>query len=176
MRLPDAATIAALNPPARAHPQRTTAQQTVAHEIQPLEANRVDQSISVVYHRNMQRQSQATSPLGDYIRKVREERAANDPAFSLRRVAARCEVTPAYLSRIERNEVAPPSEETLLRLASDLGEDRDVLLAMAGKISTDLRAIILARPRLFADLIRSIKSMPDHAVLRIVREVKDGDW
>ena len=47
---------------------------------------------------------------------------------------------------------------------------------MAGKISTDLRSAILARPQLFAELIRAIKVMPDHAVLRIVREVNDGNW
>lgn len=99
-----------------------------------------------------------------------------NPEFSLRRVASRCGVTPAYLSRVERGEVAPPGEETLIKLAQELGEDRDVLLAMAGKISMDLRSAILARPQLFAELIRSIKSMPDHAVLRIVREVRDGDW
>jgi len=32
------------------------------------------------------------------------------------------------------------------------------------------------RPRLFADLIREIKNMPDAAVLRPVREVRDGKW
>ena len=47
---------------------------------------------------------------------------------------------------------------------------------MAGKISADLRAAILSRPQLFAELIRSIKSIPDHAVLRIVRDVRDGNW
>ena len=99
-----------------------------------------------------------------------------DPDFSLRRVATRCGVTAPYLSRVERGEVAPPGEETLTRLAQDLGEDPDVLLAMAGKVSADLRSAILARPKLFAELIRSIKSMPDHAVLRIVREVRDGNW
>lgn len=67
-------------------------------------------------------------------------------------------------------------EITLTRLAQDLGEDPDLLLAMAGKISADLRSVILARPQLFAEVIRSIKSMPDQAVLRIVREVRDGNW
>jgi len=100
----------------------------------------------------------------------------SDPDFSLRRVATRCGVTAPYLSRVERGEAAPPGEETLTRLAQDLGEDPDVLLAMAGKVSADLRSAILARPKLFAELIRSIKSMPDHAVLRIVREVRDGHW
>lgn len=96
--------------------------------------------------------------------------------FSLRRVASRCGVAPAYLSRVERGEVAPPGGETLIKLAHELGEDRDVLLAMAGKISADLRGAILARPQLFTEVIRAINSMPDHAVLRIVREVRDGKW
>lgn len=113
---------------------------------------------------------------GDNIRKLREQRMGNDQTFSLRRVAARCGVTPAYLSRVERGEVAPPGEDTLLKLAHELGEDPDVMLAQAGKISADLRSAILARPQLFAELIRAIKSMPDHAVLRIVRDVRDGNW
>jgi len=113
---------------------------------------------------------------GGHLRTLRDQRAAEDPTFSLRKVAGRCEITPAYLSRIERDEVPPPGEATLLKLANELGEDPDVLLAMAGKISADLRAIILARPKLFADIIRSMKTMPDRAALRVVREVKDGNW
>jgi transcriptional regulator with XRE-family HTH domain len=114
--------------------------------------------------------------VGDYLRRKREALAEGDRTFSLRQMAARCDITPAYLSRIERGELAPPGEDTLRKLAQELGEDQDVLLAMAGKISADLRAIILSRPKLFADLIRSVKSMPDKAVIKIVREVRDGEW
>ncbi|MFG1352808.1 helix-turn-helix domain-containing protein [Xanthobacter autotrophicus] len=113
---------------------------------------------------------------GDHVRRLREKRAKADSSFSLRQVAMRCGVTPAYLSRIERGEVAPPGEETLVRLADELGENRDVLLALAGKISADLRSAILARPLLFAELIRAAKTMPDNAILRIVRDVRDGEW
>jgi len=124
-----------------------------------------------------QQESKTICPtLGDHLRERREALASSDRAFSLRQLAVRCGVTPAYLSRVERDEVAPPGEETLLKLAHELGEDPDVLLAMAGKISADLRQVILARPKLFADLIRSIKSVPDHAVLKIVRDVRDGQW
>ena len=122
------------------------------------------------------RVSKPPSPFGHRVRHLRERRAALGPAYSLRQVANRCGVTPAYLSRIERGEVSPPGEETLLKLAKELGEDSDVLLALAGKISSDLRAAIIARPKLFADLIRAIKSAPDHAVLKIVRDVRDGNW
>lgn len=113
---------------------------------------------------------------GDAVRRLREARAASEQGFSLRQVAARCGITPAYLSRVERGEVAPPGEETLVKLAMEIGEDPDVLLAMAGKISSDLRAVILARPKLFAELLRSIKDAPDNAVLHVVREVHDGKW
>jgi HTH-type transcriptional regulator, competence development regulator len=113
---------------------------------------------------------------GSFIRKARERRLEDDSRFSLRQVAQRIDVEPAYLSKVERDEVAPPSEATIVRLARELDEDADLLLAMAGKISSDLAEIIRKRPRLFAQLIRELKTMPDHAILRLVREVRDGDW
>jgi transcriptional regulator with XRE-family HTH domain len=113
---------------------------------------------------------------GRFIREARERRQGDDVSFSLRQVAQRIGVEPSYLSKVERDEVAPPSEATIVRLARELDEDPDVLLAMAGKISSDLAATIRKRPRLFAQLIRELKTMPDHAILRLVREVRDGDW
>ncbi len=100
----------------------------------------------------------------------------DDRRYSVRQVAQRIGVEPAYLSKIERGDVAPPSEAKIRALAAELGEDADVLLAMAGKVSSDLLEIIRHRPRLFADLIRQLKQQPDHAILRIVREVRDGEW
>jgi len=47
---------------------------------------------------------------------------------------------------------------------------------MAGKVSSDLLDVIKERPQLFGDLIRELKSQPEHAILRLVREVRDGDW
>src|SRR5262249_5254142 len=113
---------------------------------------------------------------GSFIRRERERRLAEDSRFSLRQVAQLIDVEPAYLSKVERDEVAPPWEATIVRLARELDEDADLLLALAGKISSDLADIIRRRPRLFAQLIRELKTMPDHAILRIVREVRDGDW
>ena len=113
---------------------------------------------------------------GKHIRVHREALKAKDRRFSVRQVAQRIGVEPAYLSKIEREDVAPPSEAKVRALAKELGEDPDVLLAMAGKVSSDLLEIIRKRPQLFADLIRQLKSMPNHAVLRIARDVRDGDW
>jgi transcriptional regulator with XRE-family HTH domain len=85
-------------------------------------------------------------------------------------------IQPSYLSKVERGEVPPPSEKTTRKLADELGVDSDVLLAMAGKVSSDLQEVIRKRPELFAELIRGLKEMPDHTVLRLVREVRDGEW
>jgi HTH-type transcriptional regulator, competence development regulator len=113
---------------------------------------------------------------GLYVREVRERRRQTDATFSLRRVAEGLGIEPAYLSKIERGEMAPPSEAVILELAAVLGEDPDVLLAMAGKVSRDLQAIIRRRPQEFAQLIRQLKDAPNHALLKLVREVRDGNW
>ena len=113
---------------------------------------------------------------GAYLRERREALRVNDRSFSVRQVAERVGFQASYLSKVERGEEAPPSEPKIRGLADDLGEDPDVLLAMAGKVSADLLEIIRKRPRLFADMIRQLKSSPDRAVLRVVREVRDGKW
>lgn len=113
---------------------------------------------------------------GSYLRQQREALRAKDPGFSVRQLAARVGLEPSYLSKIERGEQPPPSEESIRAIAEALGEDPDVLLALAGKVSADLQRIIRHRPRLFADLLRELKDQPDHAVLRLVREVRDGKW
>lgn len=114
---------------------------------------------------------------GSHVRKRRLAlRETGDKAYSLRQVAKRVGVQPAYISQVEREEVAPPSEDTIRKWAADLHEDPDVLLALAGKVSSDLQEIVCKRPQLFAQLLRELKKAPDKAVLRIVREVRDGDW
>jgi len=113
---------------------------------------------------------------GEYLRDCREIRVETDRTFSIRQVAKRVGIEPSYLSKIEREEQPPPGEETIRRLAQELGQDADVLLAMAGKVSSDLLDVIRARPALFAELLRQLKTLPDKAVLRLVREVRDGEW
>ena len=113
---------------------------------------------------------------GTHVRALREKLSDESKEYSVRKVAIKIGVEPAFLSKVEREIVPPPSEAKIIALAEVLGTDKDVLLAMAGKVSSDLLQVITERPALFAELIRKLKEEPDHAVLRIVREVKDGDW
>lgn len=116
------------------------------------------------------------SAFGQYVRDTRLDLAKSDRRFSLRQVALRVGLEPAYLSKIERGIVPPPSEATIKKLADDIGLDCDVLLASAGKVSSDLQDIIRRRPREFADLLRQMRDAPDNAILKVVREVRDGNW
>lgn len=113
---------------------------------------------------------------GSYVRGRREALRLRDRSMSLRQVARRIGVEPAFLSRVERDLTPPPSEAKVVALAEALDEDPDLLLAMAGKVSSELVAIIQARPKLFGELLRNLKGQPDHAILHIVRQVTDGDW
>jgi HTH-type transcriptional regulator, competence development regulator len=130
----------------------------------------IDSVNRIVYDKSMK-------TLGDFLRTRRLELQARDERYSLTQVAQRVGVTPAFLSQVERGLArSGPAEETLVHLARELEVDADVLLALAGKVSSDLQAAIRRRPTLFAQLIRELRDLPDHAVLRLVREVRDGEW
>jgi HTH-type transcriptional regulator, competence development regulator len=75
---------------------------------------------------------------GPHIRETREARA-----ITLRGLARLLEVEPAYLSKIEREIFAPPSESLIMKIAAHLDEDPDQLLALAGKIPSDVKEAII---------------------------------
>lgn len=116
-----------------------------------------------------------SNEFGKYVRELRESKRQNDKQFSLRQIAKRVGVEPAYLSKIERGE-QQASEKIVLALARELDGDANVFLALAGRVSEELLTIIRDRPQLFAEVLRQFKKMPEHAILRVVREVRDGDW
>lgn len=90
--------------------------------------------------------------------------------FSLRAVARAMEIEPSFLSKVERGVAPPPSEQKIKIRAGVLGEDPDVLLAMAGKVSSDLQDAIRERPALYAELIRTMKKVPDETLRGMVKE------
>lgn len=106
---------------------------------------------------------------GPFIRRRREEKRAGDRRYSLRQVAHRIGVEPAYLSKIERGQTPPPSEAKIRLLAGELEINADYLLALAGKVAGDLQGIIRNRPVLFADLLRILGERPDVEVAALVR-------
>lgn len=112
---------------------------------------------------------------GKYARQLREQRYEVNRHYSIRQLARRIGMEPTYLSKIERGKVLPSSEEVILRLAVELGEDADLLLARADKIASDLHQIITRRPILFAELIRGLGQMSDEELIRLVHKVRDSE-
>ncbi|WP_373533417.1 helix-turn-helix domain-containing protein [Vampirovibrio sp.] len=94
---------------------------------------------------------------GPYIRQVRLQRGN-----TLRGFARAVQLSPNFVSSMERGLVPPPSEPTIQRIAELLAENPDELLAMAGKISPDLVEIILQKPRETATLLRRLNHAPAH--------------
>ncbi len=108
---------------------------------------------------------------GETLRARRTALAENAPAFSLRQVAGRIGLEPSYLRKIERGEESPPGEQTIRRLAGELGENPDALLALAGKVSSDLLEIIRERPFVVAELLRALRCLAANSRWRLVNKV-----
>ena len=105
---------------------------------------------------------------GKLVRSRREALLSLDAQFGLRRTAARAGLEPSYLSKIERGLVPPPSSAAIARLAKAVGLDRDELLALAGKISADVRRTIIKRPKLMAGLVRQFAKVSDEGITRAI--------
>ena len=86
---------------------------------------------------------------GAFIRREREARA-----FGLREMA-KIGVSPTYMSKVERDEFAPPTEDKVRSIAQILECDPDKLLAMAGRVPSDLADIIKRHPVEMSALLRT---------------------
>jgi transcriptional regulator with XRE-family HTH domain len=112
---------------------------------------------------------------GMYARQLRECHRRASKRFSIRQIALRVGMEPAYLSRIERGDTPPPSEQAIRRLAAELGEDADFLLGLAGKVASDVSEIITRRPILFAELIRCLSDVPDEQLMALVIKIRNHE-
>ena len=90
---------------------------------------------------------------GEFIRRRRLEKQ-----IGLRQMSLKIGVSATYLSKIERNEIPPPIESRIKKIASELGCDADELLARGGRVSSDLCDIIKSSPIKMAQLLRTYKS------------------
>jgi transcriptional regulator with XRE-family HTH domain len=104
---------------------------------------------------------------GARIRALREGQQ-----ISLRKFADKVGISPTYLSKIERGDFPPPGEETVKRFAEALDQDPDELLALAGKVSSDLPVIIRQRPRELASFLRTASALSPSEMAKLTRYVE----
>lgn len=91
---------------------------------------------------------------GARVRRLREAKG-----IGLRPFARMIEVSATYLSKIERGELPPPAEARVKEIARLLDQDPDELLALAGKVASDVSAIIRERPREMASFLRTARGL-----------------
>jgi len=110
---------------------------------------------------------------GATVRRLREEQR-----IGLRKFAQLVGMSPTYLSKVERDEFKPPTEEKVRAIAEALGQDPDELLALAGRVSTDLTDIIQRHPREMATFLRAANGLSAEQMRRLAEEAlrkKKGD-
>ena len=115
---------------------------------------------------------QQEQEFGATIRELREARQ-----LGLRQFARMIGVSATYLSKIEREEMPPPAEDRVKEIARLLEQDPDELLALAGKVASDLKGIIRSHPREMASFLRTASGLSgqelDHLREQVVRN-KEG--
>jgi len=104
---------------------------------------------------------------GAAVRRLREERE-----IGLRQFAKMIGVSATYLSKIEREEMPPPAEDRVTEIARRLEQDPDELLALAGKLASDLKGIIRNRPREMASFLRTASGLSGQEFERLMKEAK----
>lgn len=99
---------------------------------------------------------------GRTIRKLREDRN-----ISIAQLAKKVGMSPTYLAPIERDVFPPPSEDKVVRIARALNQDADELLALGGRVSSDLHRIIRKKPSQTARLLRGVAGLPSREISRL---------
>jgi HTH-type transcriptional regulator, competence development regulator len=111
--------------------------------------------------------SSGREKFGAFVRRKREARE-----IGLREMAKKIGVSPTYLSKVERDEFGPPAEDKVKAIANVIECDVDELLALAGRVSSDISDIIKRRPVELAALLRSTKGLTVEEIIRLRQEAQ----
>jgi transcriptional regulator with XRE-family HTH domain len=107
------------------------------------------------------------SSFGATVRRLRAEKK-----IGLRKFAQMVGMSPTYLSKVELDEFAPPAEEKVRAIADALGQDADELLALAGRVSSELADIIKRHPREMATFLRAANGLSAEEMQRLAEEAR----
>jgi transcriptional regulator with XRE-family HTH domain len=91
---------------------------------------------------------------GPFIRKLRKEKF---PGMTVAEFAETVGITGPYLSNIENCKVPPPSDAIAKEIAAKLGEDVDIVLAMAGYVDPEVAAKLGTVENNQFDILKIIK-------------------
>jgi HTH-type transcriptional regulator, competence development regulator len=102
---------------------------------------------------------------------VRREREARE--IGLREMAKIIGVSPTYLSKVERGEFKEPVEEKVRAIAKIIECDPEELMALAGRMPSDLANIIKRHPVEMSALLRSVKGSSAEEITRLAQRTSE---
>ena len=101
----------------------------------------------------------------------RIQRRRRELELTQRGVAAKLGIDFTYLSKLENDRGEPPGEDTVRNLAEVLDDDAEELLALAGKVPTELRSRAQNDVQ-FARFLRRLPNMSDKELDDLYRKFK----
>jgi transcriptional regulator with XRE-family HTH domain len=105
---------------------------------------------------------------------IKEARLAKD--VTLRKMAIAVEISSTMLSKMERDEAGfRPGEDTIKRIADFLDLDKDYLLSLGDKIDSDLHNMIVQKPQILPQFLRTVGNQSDETLKRIMKEINPND-
>ena len=107
---------------------------------------------------------------GNFIRTKRLE-----AGYTLRKFAEKIELSPTFVSRMERDEIDAPGEDKISAMAQALSIDPEELILMAGRVPTKIKEMILQRPELVS-VLRTANTKSDYDLKELIGSIinKEG--
>lgn len=102
---------------------------------------------------------------------IRARRQNMIPPLTAAKFAKKIGISDAWLSQIERSKFIP-AEDIIKRMAKELRWNSDDLLAMGGKISSDLKDIIINTPVEMGYLLRILGDFDHIKLLKIIAKAE----
>jgi transcriptional regulator with XRE-family HTH domain len=112
----------------------------------------------------MRREPELLREFGQYVKEQRQQKG-----MRLRQVARAAQMSATYLSQIERGEQRWPTEEILVNLANALAHSSSDLLFRAGRLSSDVLAILKGNPEQYSVFLHATKGLTAEELDQVVR-------
>jgi transcriptional regulator with XRE-family HTH domain len=108
----------------------------------------------------------------DVVLRLAQTECGNEQRLVDKQKVHETDSRPVIATRVERGEFKPPTEEKVRAIAKALGQDADELLALAGRVASDLTDIIQRRPREMASFLRAANGLSAEDMQRLAEEAR----
>ena len=113
-------------------------------------------------------QKERNRNFGATIRRLRTEKD-----ISLRELARKTGITPAFISKMEQGKSSPPKAENIEKIAQLLHMDADDLLELADRIDHHSTEILKKRRKLMRNFLYTANKLSDESLMYYQKEMEE---